>query len=204
MIAPYLPPQDDDSRFTFREGEPAWVTASLKFFPAPIYAMCAALGGVLVGAIFLINALIHGEVLLWVVTAVLGIFSLLVTIASLVRSVYHPNLARETRYASTQGKPTLILVVFLSASLVWWTALFRLFLEWFKPNGVDPTKRAVAVGVTMAYALVMQFGGRRLLREHFPRDQPEVLRSVEVTGLQAVVVFGVILLVSVFCVWLLV
>jgi glucan phosphoethanolaminetransferase (alkaline phosphatase superfamily) len=159
---------------------------------------------VLVGAIFLINALIHGEVLLWVVTAVLGIFSLLVTIASLVRSVYHPNLARETRYASTQGKPTLILVVFLSASLVWWTALFRLFLEWFKPNGVDPTKRAVAVGVTMAYALVMQFGGRRLLREHFPSDQPEVLRSVEVTGLQAVVVFGVILLVSVFCVWLLV
>jgi hypothetical protein len=204
MIAPNRPADDDDDLFTFQNREPAWVTAILKYFPAPIYAVCAAIGGLLVGAIFLINAVIHGEVLLWVVKGGLGIFSLLVTVASLLRSVYHPNLARETRYASTHGKPTFVLMLAMSASMVWMTTLFRLFLDWVKPNGIDPTKCTVAIGATVAYALAMQFGGRRLLREHFPRDNPQVSRSLEVTGFQAVLVFGLILLMSVFCVWLLV
>ncbi len=67
------------------EAEPAWVSATLRLLPAPVFAVTAAIGCLIVAVIFLIQALIHGDNTYWCLFGLFVFSSAVISAASIKR-----------------------------------------------------------------------------------------------------------------------
>ena len=62
--------------------EPSWVSATLRLLAAPIFAVTAVIGCLIVAVIFLIQSLVHGGITYWCFFGLFVFLSAVVSAAS--------------------------------------------------------------------------------------------------------------------------
>ena len=190
-----------ESTSKLSKAEPAWVSTTLRFLPAPVLAVTTVIGCLIVAAIFLIQSLIHGDITYWFLFGLLAFFAAVVSAASVVRRGAHRGTSVSSRYESAESKPTLSIVVLMVWIYSWLLTIGMLVFGNFFRNGPGTTKYYVTLGIAVIATLFMKVRGLQVVRQHFGTGGG---RNVILTGTQALIVIAIVLAFGLYCTWLMV
>ena len=195
----------DDNNSDFTESpsrrEPAWVSAALSLLPTPVFAWTLVCGCLIASGIFVIQALIHGDSIYWVVTAILLCTSFVVSGALIIRAWTHRSTSPSREMNRQKSKPTFAIVVLLVGIYAWLMTVALHIFDGFFRNGPGSTKYYITLTIAIVASVFMKWRGHRIIKQHFSDKGAKNLR---LTGPQAIVVAAVVIAVGVYGTWLMI
>jgi hypothetical protein len=181
--------------------EPRWVTATLRFLPAPIFAFTVAAVFLALACFFYLLGSADRSPTGLVISGFFASLSMLIGTANLNRSLRRGRAgALTSRYKGADSKPTLVIFVLIIWVYSWMLMLgLRVFRIFFAAKAGAGTKYYLTLSIAIASSIYLAVHGRSVLRRHIG---PRGARNLVVTPRQALMVVLVVLAFGGYFAWL--